>query len=404
VSITSLTRLGDVAKFVRGITFKPSDVLPKEKSTEGVICMRTKNVQSDLDERDLIGVPKSFVKREEQFLNDGDILISTANSWNLVGKCCWVPTLDYKATLGGFISLARANTKKIEPRYLYHWLSSEAIQHELRRCGRQTTNISNLDLNRAKELKISIPTLPEQKRIAAILDKADAIRRKRQETLTLTENLIQATFLDMFGRSLDKDSRYPEQQLKDVVKEDTIVTYGIVQAGPEFGGGIPYIRSGDIVNGEIDVSRLKKTDPKIAVKFKRSEVHSDDIVMSIRATVGTTALVPRELDGANLTQGTAKISPGDTTKPEFLLNYLRSSTVQHWIQRQVKGATFREITLGRLRELPVRVPPMPLQMKFDTVIKKIKCLHAKNLNYVEQSNNLFNSLQQRAFSGELSNN
>ena len=86
--------------------------------------------------------------------------------------------------------------------------------------------------------------------------------------------------------------------------------------------------------------------------------------MSIRATVGTTALVPICLDGANLTQGTARISPGEFVNGAYLLQYLRMPSTQAWIQRQVKGATFREITLARLRELPVLIPPMATQEAF----------------------------------------
>ena len=144
----------------------------------------------------------------------------------------------------------------------------------------------------------------------------------------------------------------------------TDVTYGIVQAGEEFPGGIPYIRTGDIVDGEIDVSALRHTDPAIASRFIRSTVRTGEIIMSIRATVGTTAVVPTCLDGANLTQGTARVAPGKNVNGVYLLQYLRMPSTQAWIQRQVKGATFREITLARLRELPVLIPPMAIQEKF----------------------------------------
>ena len=86
--------LGDVASFVRGITFKPGDVVPVG-SPGSVACMRTKNVQSELDLSDVWGIPESFVKRADQYLLTGDLLVSSANSWNLVGKCCRVPQLQW---------------------------------------------------------------------------------------------------------------------------------------------------------------------------------------------------------------------------------------------------------------------------------------------------------------------
>jgi type I restriction enzyme S subunit len=123
--------------------------------------------------------------------------------------------------------------------------------------------------------------------------------------------------------------------------------------------------------------------------------------MSIRATVGTTAFVPPELDGANLTQGTARISPGKQTDRHYLLAYLRSYYAQHWLQRQVKGATFREITLNRLREMPILLPPLDLQRAFAARVAEMEKLKAHHRAHLAKLDALFASLQHRAFKGEL---
>ncbi|WP_217998395.1 hypothetical protein, partial [Sphingobium amiense] len=146
MSAVSMQRLGDVAEFVRGITFKPDDVIDIN-APDAVVCMRTKNVQADLDVSDLLAIPPSFVKRPDKYLNEGDILVSTANSWNLVGKCCWVPKLNMKATLGGFISALRSTSTNLDGRYLYHWFSFDPVQTLVRNCARQTTNIANLSFD-----------------------------------------------------------------------------------------------------------------------------------------------------------------------------------------------------------------------------------------------------------------
>jgi len=205
----------------------------------------------------------------------------------------------------------------------------------------------------------------------------------------------------MFGDPATNPKGWPIRRLQEVVSEETIVTYGIVQAGEEFPGGVPYIRTGDIVGGEISTNGLRHTDPRLAARFARSRVETGDIVMSIRATVGTTALVPNELEGANLTQGTARIAPGPSTDRLYLLSYLRMPRTQHWIGQQVKGATFREITLTRLRELSVVLPPHDLQRKFArrvTAVEKLKGAHRASLAELDV---LFAVLQYRAFKGEL---
>jgi type I restriction enzyme S subunit len=250
-------------------------------------------------------------------------------------------------------------------------------------------------------IEFPLPPLDEQRRIAAILDQADDLRRKRRAALEGLNRVNRHLLLKIFGSPDRNPFGWPEAQLADTVREGTIITYGIVQAGDEFEGGVPYIRTGDIVDGEIRSEQLRRTDPVIAAKFSRSRVEVGEIVMSIRATVGTTALVTSDSHGANLTQGTARISPGKLVTSCYLLEFLRSDHVQNWISRQVKGATFREITLSRLRELPVLVPPLELQRAFAARVAEIDDLKAAHRAHLAKLNALFASLQHRAFRGEL---
>jgi type I restriction enzyme S subunit len=202
---TATVRLGDVATFVRGITFKPADVL-NEVTADAVGCMRTKNVQTQLDETDVWFLSKNFVANKNQVLQEGDLLVSTANSWNLVGKACWVPKLNYECTFGGFISALRATDALVDRRYLYYWFTSKKIQAKLRSFGNKTTNISNLSIKRANDLVIPLPPLPQQQRIAAILDKASEIKAKREQAIAKLDELAQSTFVEMFGEQLSSST------------------------------------------------------------------------------------------------------------------------------------------------------------------------------------------------------
>ncbi|HFH4233717.1 TPA: restriction endonuclease subunit S, partial [Pseudomonas aeruginosa] len=241
--------------------------------------------------------------------------------------------------------------------------------------------------------------LPEQKRIAAILDKADAIRRKRQQAIQLADDFLRAVFLDMFGDPVTNPKGWETFALADVVRKDSIITYGIVQAGEHVDGGVPYIRTGDFKGGRLVRSGYACTSTDIASKFKRSEVAPGDIVYCIRASVGSADVVPEFLAGANLTQGTAKISPAHDMKAEFLVELLRSAGFRSWIDKNSKGATFKEITLARLREAPVFKPPMFEQEAF----VRVKEIVMERLvgKFQEADVPLFESLSQKAFSGQL---
>ena len=196
--------------------------------------------------------------------------------------------------------------------------------------------------------------------------------------------------------------KYPLFKLSDLVKEGKIITYGIVQAGEQIENGVPYIRTGDIKNNLIKKNGLLKTSHKIANSYERSKCSSGDIVMSIRATVGTIAFLPPELDGANLTQGTARISPNNNLVSSlYLFHCILSNGIQVKIDRQTKGATFREITLTRLREIELPIAPLDLQTQFAERVQAIEAQKAQAQASLAQAEDLFNSLLQRAFKGEL---
>ncbi|MGC9261725.1 MAG: restriction endonuclease subunit S [Phycisphaerae bacterium] len=168
--------LGEIGEFVRGISFEPKNLV-EAGSAQSLACFRTKNVQTTLDDVDLIHIPRVFVKNDRQLVRAGDILISTANSNNVVGKCCFVPQLRYPATLDGFIAVLRVNKDRVRPRFIYYWRASPPLQERLRSLSRQTTNISNLPLRDLANEPAPTPPLPEQERIVKLLDEADGLRK-----------------------------------------------------------------------------------------------------------------------------------------------------------------------------------------------------------------------------------
>ena len=103
---------------------------------------------------------------------------------------------------------------------------------------------------------------------------------------------------------------WPLHPLAEACDPKRSITYGIVQAGEHIDGGVPYIRVSDMTTGHLSIRGMLRTAPEIAARYERSKVRAGDIVFAIRATVGRMCFVPQELDGANLTQGTARITHG----------------------------------------------------------------------------------------------
>src|SRR5262245_12228134 len=132
-------RLEEIARIVRGVTF-PTDAKAKVPRDGYVACLRTANVQSEVEWHDLWYVPREYVKHNDQYVRDGDVLISTANSYELVGKVARVKSPKVRASLGAFISLLRAEGE-VNQAYFYYLLSSEAVQRAIREMASTTTNL-----------------------------------------------------------------------------------------------------------------------------------------------------------------------------------------------------------------------------------------------------------------------
>lgn len=155
--------------------------------------------------------------------------------------------------------------------------------------------------------------------------------------------------------------------LENIVKKEFPIVYGIVQAGPHIPDGIPYIRSCD-VGGRLNSSSLLRTSAKIAVKYKRSKVVTGDIVFSLRGNIGESSIVPSDLDGANLTQGTARISVSSKYSSDYIRHALKGPNVSLRISSVAKGSTFKEISLEELRRTHIPVPPLKEQQRIAKVL------------------------------------
>ncbi len=130
----------------------------------------------------------------------------------------------------------------------------------------------------------------------------------------------------------DIPQHWEVKQLRRLVRYGTTITYGIVQAGPDVKGGIPYIRTSDMKGQVLPRSGYLRTSSEIDSAYRRSKVEPGDLVIAIRATLGKGLLVPDYLAGANLTQGTARVAPSEALSSQFLFYAFNSSYCQESIR------------------------------------------------------------------------
>ncbi|EGR1836355.1 restriction endonuclease subunit S [Vibrio cholerae] len=202
-----VSRLGEFVSIIRGITF-PASAKHYEPESNLIACLRTANVQTQLDWDDLIYVERSYVKREEQMLAVGDIVMSMANSRELVGKVSYTYFLpkNLDVSFGGFLSVIRPY--QLDSAFLMMVLRSPSVRDELVGSSSQTTNIANISLEKLNPLVVSIPPLKEQHRI---VDKVDELMTLCDQLEQQTEASIEAhqvlvtTLLDTLTNSADAD-------------------------------------------------------------------------------------------------------------------------------------------------------------------------------------------------------
>jgi len=164
----SQAQLGDVLSVIRGVAF-PSTAKSLSNLPNHIACLRTTNVQTKVEWDDLWFIPATYVRRDEQKVRPLDILISTANSFELVGKVSQVREMPCEATLGAFISMIRV-PHGIDPGFVYYQLLTHDRQAALRSMASTTTNISNISTTKLARLELSFSPIDEQRRIVAKIE------------------------------------------------------------------------------------------------------------------------------------------------------------------------------------------------------------------------------------------
>ena len=174
-------RLGEVCDFERGITF-PSSAKQFQYFENSIPCIRTTNVQEELELDDIWFIDKSYTKNNEnKLLKINDIIMSSANSKELVGKTCLVKKIDTKFTFGGFVLVIR--NKFDYNKYIFYLLRNIFFKGYFRKISTQTTNIANINIALLEEIIIPLPPLAEQHRIVEKIEHIFAVLEELEENI-----------------------------------------------------------------------------------------------------------------------------------------------------------------------------------------------------------------------------
>ncbi|NNH66826.1 restriction endonuclease subunit S [Rhizobium laguerreae] len=388
-----ISSLADVTDFILDGTHgspKRTDtgipVLSAQNVVNGVLNYATDRFTSDEEYA-------AFAKRVS--IKRSDVLLTIVGT---IGRAAVVDHVK-PAVFQRSVAILRPRAKTLDARYLYHMTQSPDFIEQARKFTKKSTQ-AGIYLGNLKKIEIPLPPLSEQKRIAAILDKADQQRQKRRQAIMLLDSLTQSIFLEMFADPMSNPKGFIVRELQEIVDPDRKITYGILMPGPDVQDGVPYVRVIDMRDGLVLVDQLRRTTSAIAKEYRRSSLRTGDLLISIRGHVGRLAITPPQCEGANITQDTARLAIADAN-PLYVSALLSTSAAQHWMAQRTKGVAVRGINLGDLKKFPVMLPPRSEQNDFaEQVEQKLKVLQLKEAQ-LNSSESLFSSLQHRAFAGQL---
>ncbi|KAA0068487.1 hypothetical protein CIW53_16445 [Rhodanobacter sp. T12-5] len=295
--------------------------------------------------------------------------------------------------------VVRPKASRLNDRYLYHFLRQPVVREDGER--RMTGSAGQKRVPKAflEALEIPLPPLAEQRRIAAILDKADALRAKRREAITKLDQLLQSVFLEMFGDPETNPKRWPIGVIGDLLES---VKYGSSEKAA-LEGDVPILRMNNLTYaGEIDLTHLKYISEEKAEE--KHQVRSGDILFNrtnSKELVGKTAVYagPTPMAYAGyLVRGRTRRGQS----PEYISGFLNSSYGKTTLQGMCKSIVgMANINAREFAAIAIPLPPSDLQKTFQS---QVSCIRSRRDMLKRQSDlfgHLFASLQHRAFAGTL---
>lgn len=294
------------------------------------------------------------------------------------------------------VSIAPNSTQELFSDYLFYYLKS---QYKNIRNITGDKDRAGLNMPLIREITIPLPPLPEQKCIAAILDKAEAIRRKRQQAIQLADDFLRAVFLDMFGDPVTNPKGWEIRSINEVCSD---IVDCVNKTAPTVDYLTPYkmIRTTNVRNYTLDTDNVRYVNEETYKNWvRRLTPEIGDIVFTREAPAGEAAVIVTD-DKIFLGQRTMHFRPIHAIIfSDYLLFELMGSGVKNQINKMHAGSTVTHLSVPECKKFKIRVPPFELQKQFESIKKAV--LRVRELGADASDKYLFESVSQKAFSGQL---
>lgn len=288
--------------------------------------------------------------------------------------------------------------ENVNAKYVYYYLKSNI---QILQDGFHGAGLQHLSKDYLSEIGIPMLNSTEQQKIVSILDKADEIRTKKKQANEKLDEFLKSTFVDMFGDPVNNTKNYPVQNIASFAK---------VKIGP-FGSslhkeeyitdGIPLVNPSQIVDEKIVFDSSVSITEKKYKELQAYWLQKDDIIIGRRGEIGRAAVVSNNVRCICGTGSLFIRINKPVIQPLILQKIISSNTMKEKLLNNSVGVTMNNLNAGIIENLGIAIPPIEHQNKFAQIVKKVEEQKQRNEKVIEQMDNLFNSLSQRAFKGEL---
>lgn len=280
---------------------------------------------------------------------------------------------------------------QIDSGYLQRWFQKNSPSNLIANDAYPSIKTSEI-----QKVKIPLPPLEEQKRIAAILDKADTLRRKREKAIALTNDLLRATFLDMFGDPVTNPKGLPTVKFSKVGQLDRGKSKHRPRNDPILlGGDHPLIQTGDIAKSGGYITGFKSTYSDIGLKQSK-KWSAGTLCITIAANIANTGIL--EFD-ACFPDSVVGFKPNKLVTVEYVQTWL--GFLQKIVEDAAPESAQKNINLAILRDLEIPLADIQKQNDFSNIVLHLKKTKAGFVNSKIETDSLFSSLSEAAFRGEL---
>lgn len=332
-------------------------------------------------------------------LRDGDILISHINSMKHLGKCAIFENISTKVVHGMNLLCLRVNQDIAHPKFIFHSLRSRRFISQISTIAKKSVNQASFNISTFQDLEIPLPPLDEQRRIAAILDKAENLRLLAHLSSRTLASYKESVFLDMFGSPTQSFSPWPVLPLGEAARLENGDRSANYPSGHDIKeDGVLFLSTKNIVNNKLDLSKSAFITTNKFNSLTQGKARPGDLVITLRGTLGSCCIFSCSHETAFINAQMMLIRPHESLLPIYLHALLTTSAFQSKLQSLGYGAAVRQLSSSQLSSLLIPVPPISMQLEFARRLDRaLEVISSCDLRY-EKINKLLHSIRMPAFS------